>query len=706
MSFLKIFFGAPQSGGTNYTLTAESGSYALSGQAANLRVAYTLPAAHRAFALSGQAATLAAGYRTAAEYATFALAGQAATLRMDYAIGAAQGSGALAGQAAGLLAGYQLASEWGDLVLTGQAAAFVTGYTLGAERALFDLTGQDAGLSGAFSLLAETGAFAETGNAAFLLAGYLVGAATGTYAVSGSDAGLQIGYLTGAEAGSFALGGQDAVFLLAYRLLAAQGGFVMTGQAAALQHAGAIFAEYAAHAVAGQDAGLLAGYQLAAAHGVFTLAGQDADFPGDQGFMADVGLFTLSGQPATITYSGSTPAVVGGSAARRRRRARSDFQPWDLPSENPLAPKPQPPAPPPLVHVSLPAATGSYALRAMPARFRFASRVTAGPARYRWAGGDAFLPVNPGLERLMLAAYSLLEEPADWMEQVAKAAAAQGVTITMSDVDPRAEAWAAFDAKAQREESRYAAAAVALLTRERADVVRRVRDSLPQFKAHGDPHPSVADPYIEAALIRIAADYAPGGAYHAAWLARYRALIGATVRLGAGDVRGDVGLSFSLQNPRAQAAIQRRVTRLAGHVTETTLQRIRDVIATARAEGLGITEVAARIRDQAFDGAITRTRALTIARTETVGALNEGRWLGATQDGVMQAKRWLSQRDARVRDSHEAAEAAGWLAMPDRFPNGLLYPHEPGAPAAEVVNCRCTLLYTDQSPAEANRGSP
>jgi len=263
------------------------------------------------------------------------------------------------------------------------------------------------------------------------------------------------------------------------------------------------------------------------------------------------------------------------------------------------------------------------------------------------------------------------------------------------------ERWHAFDAKARREESRYQSAALALFAKERDHVITRILDNVPGFKSPLDPHPAITDPYVEAALLFIAADYAPGGRYHAAWLARYRRLIERTMQVGARGVDARVGLSFRLANPRAQAAIQRRVTQLTGNVTETTLQRIRDVIAQGRTEGIGITELTSRIREQAFGGAVTQARARTIARTETVGALNEGAFVAATSGGVMQAKRWLSQRDARVRDSHVDAEGEGWIAISGVFGNGLSHPHQAGAPAAEVINCRCTLLYSDQPPNEA-----
>lgn len=263
--------------------------------------------------------------------------------------------------------------------------------------------------------------------------------------------------------------------------------------------------------------------------------------------------------------------------------------------------------------------------------------------------------------------------------------------------------WERFDLKARREEIGYRTAALMLFRRERESIAHRIERVGQQFKAASDPHPSIADPYVEAAVLLIAADYAPGGAYHEAWLRRYRELISRTVALGGASVAAEVGLSFNLRNPRAIDAIQRRVNRLTGNVTETSLQRVKDIVTQARIEGVGVSEIAKRIRQAAFGSELSLSRATTIARTETVGALNEGQHVAATQNGVMRAKRWLSQGDGRVRDSHVAAAAEGWLSIDAAFSNGLQYPHEPGAPADEVIQCRCTLLYSDQSPAEARR---
>lgn len=102
-------------------------------------------------------------------------------------------------------------------------------------------------------------------------------------------------------------------------------------------------------------------------------------------------------------------------------------------------------------------------------------------------------------------------------------------------------------------------------------------------------------------------------------------------------------------------------------------------------------------------------RAMAIARTETVGAYNGGDLDGAFALGDLGpvAKGWLATGDARTRLDH--AEANGQIVgLRQKFDVGgvsMDRPHDPSAPADQVVNCRCTtLLYYADDPALA--GTP
>lgn len=92
-------------------------------------------------------------------------------------------------------------------------------------------------------------------------------------------------------------------------------------------------------------------------------------------------------------------------------------------------------------------------------------------------------------------------------------------------------------------------------------------------------------------------------------------------------------------------------------------------------------------------------RAMTVARTETMGATNAGVYRGAVLDAEQRGdpapfKVWISTDDTRTRPTHvEADQQRTLLSEPFRVGGAqLLFPGDPRGPAQEVINCRCTTL--------------
>lgn len=92
-------------------------------------------------------------------------------------------------------------------------------------------------------------------------------------------------------------------------------------------------------------------------------------------------------------------------------------------------------------------------------------------------------------------------------------------------------------------------------------------------------------------------------------------------------------------------------------------------------------------------------RAWTVARTETIGAVNAGVFRGAELEAeqrgdVAPFKQWISTEDPRTRPTHvDADKQRTLLREPFRVGGAsLLFPGDPRGPAAEVINCRCSML--------------
>lgn len=241
------------------------------------------------------------------------------------------------------------------------------------------------------------------------------------------------------------------------------------------------------------------------------------------------------------------------------------------------------------------------------------------------------------------------------------------------------------ESEAEREEKRYETAALMQFGREREEWIRTITGLI----AAG----LLTDALIQQLSRQAITTYAENGKYARAWQDRFEELIGRTVIKGGGTTAASVGLDFSLDNPRVRGVVQRRAADLVTSVTETTRDSIRAALVTAQQQGLTVRQTAKLVEDTTF-GAITKTRAQTIARTEVIGALNSGEYAAAVQSSVMRSKTWRTQGDHRVRDSHRALDGVT-VDIGQAFPNGLRHPHDPLGAASEVIGCRCGLTFSD-----------
>lgn len=132
----------------------------------------------------------------------------------------------------------------------------------------------------------------------------------------------------------------------------------------------------------------------------------------------------------------------------------------------------------------------------------------------------------------------------------------------------------------------------------------------------------------------------------------------------------------------------------AVQINATTRKQIKASLERALEDNAGASplQIATALRQEVkhvFDNAIVRSN--TIARTELGSVMSDYRHAIMKAQGVEKV-RWVSAHDSHVRPTHEAADEQGPIPMGSKFTNGLTQPHQPGAPAAEVINCRCVLV--------------
>lgn len=120
---------------------------------------------------------------------------------------------------------------------------------------------------------------------------------------------------------------------------------------------------------------------------------------------------------------------------------------------------------------------------------------------------------------------------------------------------------------------------------------------------------------------------------------------------------------------------------------KTISQEISRGIAT----GMGYATIARNI-SLASNAPLSKTK--TIARTEGHRIQETSTFdaaMAAKQRGIDHIKQWDASLDGKTRDSHRQVDGE-IRELEEKFSNGLMFPGDSNGSAAEVVNCRCTLL--------------
>jgi uncharacterized protein with gpF-like domain len=138
---------------------------------------------------------------------------------------------------------------------------------------------------------------------------------------------------------------------------------------------------------------------------------------------------------------------------------------------------------------------------------------------------------------------------------------------------------------------------------------------------------------------------------------------------------------------------------LAG-ITTRMANRISRLIEQGRADNLTLTEIAKLVSSKFLP--ISRSRAALIARTETHNAAsfaNHSYHQKVEADlGIKMLKKWVATNDGRTRSSHVSANGQV-VDMNEDFTVGGMpmgYAGDPKGGAANVINCRCVIIYADE----------
>ncbi len=139
------------------------------------------------------------------------------------------------------------------------------------------------------------------------------------------------------------------------------------------------------------------------------------------------------------------------------------------------------------------------------------------------------------------------------------------------------------------------------------------------------------------------------------------------------------------------------ISEINGTTFDGLEKQVAEILSRSLTEELTTEQTAKALREgiqEVYTGRVNNSK--TIARTE-MGAVS----CFVTNEAMVQAKvtrkAWLASKDeqgfdANVRHTHRLADEQGPIPMDQEFNNGLMYPMENGAPAKEVINCRCNQI--------------
>lgn len=141
-------------------------------------------------------------------------------------------------------------------------------------------------------------------------------------------------------------------------------------------------------------------------------------------------------------------------------------------------------------------------------------------------------------------------------------------------------------------------------------------------------------------------------------------------------------------------------------IVKTSREYFVEALNKAIEGGWGYYEMSRYIENEL--AGINRNRAEVIARTEVGRAIHSGSYVGADKSPFVKQKQWISARDNRTRRNPEFKPTRAdhlrldGKVVPFEQPfidettgDKLMFPNDPEAKAAQTIQCRCTIAFSN-----------
>lgn len=138
------------------------------------------------------------------------------------------------------------------------------------------------------------------------------------------------------------------------------------------------------------------------------------------------------------------------------------------------------------------------------------------------------------------------------------------------------------------------------------------------------------------------------------------------------------------------------LTKLLLDINQTSKKIIERIVLIGLQEGIGVLEIAKTIEESVNE--IFTNRSKLIARTEMVKATNTAAMQSAQTSDFMYEKKWVPATDNRTREDHIVMLNKPYIPFDQPFIVGGYEMDRPGdsslgAPASQICNCRCKVVF-------------